>query len=261
MKFLTGFLLSTAVLLVTVSVTHANDGACYKAVDTACRGVEDIKSPLGKDGKCSAQFGKFPSLNTDIEDLIQHHLDASMQFLTIGNHFGEWNINRKGFFEYFHKMSDAAWEDAISILQHMVKRGGKLSDSFHIPAPSANSDFSEVTEIHALSKALDIQKNLARSTLVLISKATHGPFLHNATTGTPSTTPSPTSDTAENILRWETLGYKRDGELAHFLADHVSDRQVMRIKDLANHVNALSQALDGADSKLVLYIYDTQVLQ
>ncbi|CAG7816469.1 unnamed protein product [Allacma fusca] len=249
MKFLKESLLilSTLCFVFTVSVANA-DSVCYKGVSTACPPAGQGKTPLSP-ASCTSQFGQFPRLNDKTEALIKEHLRASMQFLMLANHFGEWDINRKGFYEYFNKLSDYAWEDAGALLEHMVKRGGQLSNKFQIPAaedPKEQQDkFYDMTELHALSKALDIQKNLAKSTLRLITLANHGPSVNDT----------------EEIDEWRTHGFQRDGEFAHFLADEVSDKQVLRIKHLANHVNTLSQALDETpDAGLVLYIYDTQVL-
>jgi len=247
MKFLKESLVSAAVLLVVLSIANA-ESVCHAGVKVACEDATGKKTL--EPAKCTAQFGQFPHLNNQTEALIKEHLRASMEFLMIGNHFGEWNINRKGFFEYFQKLSDAAWEDAIDLMQHMVKRGGRLTNDFEIPeAEECTSKGNEaykcydMDELNALSKALDIQKSLARSTLRLITLANHAPVR-----------------VGEEIGEWPK-GSQRDGEFAHYLADQVSDKQVMRIKDLANHVNSLSQALDAtSDAGLVLYIYDTQVL-
>lgn len=195
---------------------------CQSSVTTFCK----KEAANGEILNCTAQFGRVFDLNAETHKLIEHQLKYSMEYLLMSSHFGEWNINRKGFQDYFSKLSDASWEDAVTLTQHLIKRGGKLQNSFGVDLRTPGKQVThKYGELYALSKALDMEKHISEKYLSLIKPRDY------------------------------------DAEFAHFLADEVSDKKVLRIKHLSNHVNSLYNAVQSAaDSSFVFYIYDTQIL-
>jgi ferritin len=190
---------------------------------------------------CSAAYAGFPDLQTKSQNLAEQHLEASMKYLLFASHFGTWNYDRKGFAEYFGKLSDEAFEDAVSIIKHMSKRGGRLEDLTVTMVPSEH----EVSELEGLTKALDIQRALANETSQVIHSAGHGSHEHN---------------------RFP------DGEFAHFLAEEILEKATDRVQNLATHVNNLGDAIAATTGQLqdtredltkrafLIHLYDTQFL-
>jgi len=218
--------------------SEATGGHCINSIHDACLsnspavGLDEMKKNATI---CTSTFGGFPQLSDRIQSLVAKKIQASMQYLLIANHFSEWEIDRKGFQGVFDKMSDDTFEEAITLIKHMTLRGGRLSN-FKVPMPENES--YQLGELEAMSKALDIEKQLASKSLNIVHAATHGDVKTNQHT---------------------------DGEFAHFLANQVSSNNAVRIKTLANHVNTLSQAISHAlaknrDASFVLHLYDTQFL-
>jgi len=233
-------LLVPAVICVLFGICFGNDvfsGQCLNNVHGACSstGPDSVVKELNSNSSfCRSTFGGFPQLADKTQLLAQKQIQASMQMLLVGCHFSEWNVDRKGFFKLFMDLSDAQFQDAVTLIQHMVDRGGRLVN-FTVPMIEEGYQLGELV---ALSKALDIEKGLASRTLNLAHAATHGDVKTNQHT---------------------------DSEFSHFLADRVSDKHSIRIKTLANHVNTLSQAVTHAlaktgDPAFALHIFDTQVL-
>jgi len=233
-------LLISAVVCVLFGMCFGNDvfaGVCLNSIHGACSssGPDSVVKEMNNNYTvCRSTFGGFPQLEEKTQLLASKQIQASMQLLLIGCHFSEWNVDRKGFFKLFMDLSDAQFQDAVTLIQHMNKRGGRLIN-FTIPMPEEGYQLGELV---ALSKALDIEKGLASRTLNLAHAATHGDVKTNQHT---------------------------DSEFSHFLADQVSDKHSIRIKTLANHVNTLSHAVTHTlaktgDPAFVLHIYDTQVL-
>jgi len=185
--------------------------------------------------KCTGHYGGFPGLGEEAQHLISQHVEASMKFLLLSNRFDYWKTQRKGLYNLLIKLSDDAFEDAITIMEHSAKRGGKLFN-FNVTMPTDVK--YELTEIEALSKALDYTKDIAIKTSQLIHLAYHG---------------------NKNDDR------EPDGEFAHFLAEEIGEKHSQRVHTLASHVRNLGQAISSAvdspkDLALVLYLYDTQFL-
>jgi len=196
---------------------------CQSSITNVCKNVKDATS------NCTAGFGKGFDLKIvadETQNVIEHKLKYSLEYLLMSSHFGEWNINRKGFQNYFAKLSDDSWDDAVALTQHFIKRGGRLHGKFGFNMTRsgiAQEVKHKYGELFALSKALDNERHVADKYLGLI--------------------------------------HLKDAEFAHFLADEISDKQVLRIKHLSNHVNSLNNARKSTeDSSFVFYLYDTQVL-
>jgi len=184
---------------------------------------------------CTSAFGGFPSLQAKTQDLASQHLQASMKYLLFASHFSAWKYDREGFSSFFSKLSDEAFDDAVTIIKHMSKRGGKLSN---LNVTMIKAEY-EVSEIEALTKALDLEKHLANETIHLIHAAGHGSHEQD---------------------RFP------DGEFAHFLSEEISEKHADRVQNLAVHVNNLGDAVATSlkanqDPAFYIYLYDTQFMK
>lgn len=52
---------------------------------------------------------------------------SSFQYLLMSSHFGNYEAHREGFKALYRKLSDKSWEDTISVLKYLGKRGGKAN--------------------------------------------------------------------------------------------------------------------------------------
>jgi len=183
--------------------------------------------------KCTAEWGAFPRINKDTNELISQQLNTSLEYLLIASHFKDWRYSRPGFASYFSKLSDDNWNEAISLLTHMVERGGNLVTDFEVVMPTDLDTNYQLQEIEALSKALDKERKLATKTLHLAHLANHG------------------------------QGVPHDSEFAEFLAKRLHHNSVLRIKHLANYVNLLSDIINGSggDSEYAIFKFDSEYLK
>jgi len=213
---------------------------CAEEVTSACLRKKIPIEALRSMDICNSNYGGFTtsfpeSLEQQTQKLIAQHLQASMQYLLIATRFNDWTIDRKGFHAFYSKMSDDAFNDAVSIMQHMNMRGGALDKNFNVMMPEEIN--YKVSELESLSLVLAIEKDIVKKTLLLINNASN-----------------PDSDVNQ-----------ADGELALFLAEQVSGNHAPRIKKLASHVNNLGQAIahgleKNKDPSYVVFLYDTQFM-
>lgn len=217
-------------LLVFLSTAHGNLFSCYDNVQCVAGNALSYDQ-----ARCTPEWGAFPRVNGETNDLIQQQLKSSFEYLLIASHFKEWKYNRPGFANYFTKLSDDNWDEAISLMLHMVERGGNLVRDFKVdmPGPGDATTSYQLKEIEALSKALDKERRTATRTLHLAHLANHG------------------------------QGVPHDAEFADFLAERLHKNSVLRIKHLANYVKLLSDIVtdSAVDSAYALFKFDTEYLK
>jgi len=218
------------VLAVSVGVSYGNPFSCYDNVQCVAG-----NSLTYDQSKCTAEWGAFPRVNGETNDLIAQQLKSSFEYLLIASHFKEWKYHRPGFANYFTKLSDDNWDEAISLMTHMVERGGSLGKDFRVdmPGPADSATQYQLKEIEALSKALDKERRTATRTLHLAHLANHG------------------------------QGVPHDAEFADFLAERLHENSVLRIKHLANYVKLLSDIVTDTtvDSAYALFKFDSEYLK
>lgn len=76
---------------------------------------------------CSAKYGKFDKLETDLQGYVNGHIEISFKYLLMSTYFGNYQYNRNGFKGLYRKLSDDAWEKAIGLIKYITKRGGKMN--------------------------------------------------------------------------------------------------------------------------------------
>jgi len=204
---------------------------CYDEVHRTC-GKGDFSEYDA--ATCTAEWGAFPRLGNDTNKLIGHHIKNSMQYLFTASYFNEWNVNRPGFHSFFNKLADEEWDSAIDLMTHMLKRGGRLDDSFKLELP--RNFENRQNEMESLAWALDIEKEIATQTLHLAYTSNH--------------------------VTKELSNAPRDAEFADFLAEKLNKVTVLRIKHLSNYVNILGQMLSsGIDNAYAMFTFDHEILK
>jgi ferritin len=202
-----------AVFLPLLAVALSQGPSCGSDFTEWCKRDDDVTKntthPITEPEKsCTAMFGGFKEITgqmvTSVESLVNDHLTTSMEYLLLANKYAQWDHNRPELHSFFNKHSDNAWDDAVALVQHMVQRGKTPKISVNIPTLTETDILA--SEIENLSWALQKEQTLVQTTIDVIGHA------HKES---------------------------HDPELRHFLSEQVSDKQVMRIKTLANHVNTL----------------------
>jgi len=221
------------VLLVgVIGVVLGSGFPCYDNLQ--CVAGSSLTSPYPHD-KCTPEWGAFPRVNGETNELISRHFKTSLEYLLIANHFKDWKYHRPGFVNYFSKLSDDNWNEGLSLLLHMVERGGNLLKDFKIdmPGPGDATTQYQLKEVEALSRALDMERRTATKTTHLAHLANHG------------------------------SGVPHDAEFADFLAERLHHNSVLRIKHLANYLKLLSDIVtdSAVDSAYAIFKFDSEYLK
>jgi len=228
------------ILAFTLCVVAQGDDSCFTEIHSLCNS-ESTYNQVQFEKKCTAKNKAFKESGNDAvtkaQDLVRDHLTTSLEYLLMGNKFKQWNINRPGFHGYFNKLADEAWQDAIDLIQHMTERGQTPKLAVEAPfqmEPKKDAKYIQASEVELLSMALEKEQVLAGriSDIIKVSHAHHDP------------------------------------EFFHYLSEHLSDKRVLKIKHLANHVNNLYAAIlnadkpgESGDHNFAIHTYDTLVLQ
>lgn len=107
---------------------------------------------------CNATYSGFPSHVDHLQAYANDLIIRSFDHLLLAVNFGTYVHNRPGFEKTFRGLSDSAWSKGIGMIKHITKRGG--AHNFNVASPRTNATL-ELSEIHALGHALDIEKWLA----------------------------------------------------------------------------------------------------
>jgi len=143
-------------LVGVIGVVLGSGFPCYDNLQ--CVAGSSLTSPYPHD-KCTPEWGAFPRVNGETNELIARHLKTSLEYLLIANHFKDWKYHRPGFVNYFSKLSEDNWNEGLSLMLHMVERGGTLLKDFKIdmPGPGDATTQYQLKEVEALSRALDME--------------------------------------------------------------------------------------------------------
>jgi ferritin len=207
---------------------------CDSLVNQGCDVTKSFQSSALKE--CTAQWGAFsrPELQKETNELVALKITNSMKYLFQASYFKRWDVNRPGFNAFFNKLSDEEWTSAIDLMIHMVKRGGKLYESFQIQIPAGTMNDHEREEMRSLAWALDLEKDMANKALHLAYDANHA---KDSTT-------------------------KRDEAFTNYIAETINHQTVMRIKHLSNYVNMLGQIiLSTVDKGYAFFTFDHEILK
>jgi len=199
---------------------------CYKDVVSACSTT--LSKQQGAITQCDAKYGGITEIQSDLQRFTNHIFFRSFDFLLMATHYGNYMKNRPGFEKLFRGLSDSLWEDGIDTIKYITARGGEMNFA-NIAKELQEEDQVpnlELYELQAMSRALDIEKKLAREAFTL----------HREASGKKQE--------------------KHDPEIAHHLEEKFMEKHRDTIRELAGHTKDLSTLLDGPDASLALYLFD-----
>ncbi|KAL1513340.1 hypothetical protein ABEB36_002761 [Hypothenemus hampei] len=217
-----------AVFAAILAVASAAE-ECYTDV------VETCNNPsLKQEGvltKCDAQYGGIVSAESDLQKLANSLIHRSFDFLLMATHYGNYIKNRPGFEKLFRGLSDDLWEDGIESVKYITSRGGQMNFKNVHESLAADAGSLELYELHSMSKALDIEKSLAKQVFDLHKETANHRVDHY------------------------------DPEIGHHLEEKFMGKQKETIRKLAGHAKDLGNLLnEERDPSLALYLFD-QYLQ
>ena len=211
------------ILSILLAVASAEN--CYLQVESVCKNSPTVND-FGE--KCNARHGQIVKLQPSLQGYANYNLLTSFQYLLMSSHFGNYDAHREGFKALYRKLSDQSWEDTISILKYLGKRGGNAD--FHEPLHNENALQNkkfDLDEIKSLSKALDMQKGLAATAAHIHSEA----------------------------LRYESHELE-DAGIIHYMQEQFVEPQTERIRDLAGYTNDLQGILASWDASVGVFLFD-----
>lgn len=195
---------------------------CYNDVVGAC-------SPAGGDlQNCHAKYGHAIGVMKDLQNYVNVHIARNWQFMLLSTHFKNYETQREGLGNLYKKYSDKTWEDAIELIKYVTKRGGSMDFTYKKENPiQVEIENYEMSEIHSLSKALDLWKSIAEEAHTI-----HG----------------------EVARRRENY---HDPEVASYLENKFVHKHAEIIRELAGHTNDLKQMMSAqSDPSLALFLFD-----
>ncbi|XP_043495101.1 ferritin light chain, oocyte isoform [Polistes fuscatus] len=209
-----------------IAVSAEDMESCYDKSKKACNSLDFVdKKALFTN--CNAVYGNIMELQTELQAYANAHIESSFELLLMSTHFGNYEANRDGFKGLYRKLSDKTWEDAINIIKFITKRGGKMNFN-QLPrikgsAQVKSKKILQFNEIHSLSKALDIEKQLAEEALYIHSRAHHS---------------------------------KQDASVAHYLEEQFMEPQADCVRQLAGHISDLKKLLTDHDASVSVFLFD-----
>lgn len=203
----------------------AAENHCYNDVTQNCGPVASNPDLPN----CNAKYGGFEKISTELQAYANLHLERSYEYLLHATFFNSYQTNRGGFAKTFKKLSDESWAKAIDIIKHVTKRGGEMNfkaRSTAAPATTRNLTV-ELHEIGSLSKALDIEKELAERAFHVHREATRNNDQHH------------------------------DPEIAQYLEEKFIEEHADQVRKLAGHTSDLKGFItEKNDISLALYLFD-----
>ncbi|XP_046384837.1 uncharacterized protein LOC124155164 [Ischnura elegans] len=203
--------------LLATGYAHAKS-SCYDDVSQWCNNKAELTA-TGSVNPCSATYGRIDSLQTQLQEYVNLHINASFSYLLLSSHFGGYMRNREGLEKLTRRLSDSTWEDAIDLIKYMSKRGIKINLSDSGPASINSLTSYSLDELKSLGYALDYQKVIANGAMKIHEEASHT---------------------------------SRDPEVASFLENNFLHRHADVIRNLAG----LASDLKNMSSSLSYFIFD-----
>jgi len=130
--------------------------------------------PWTHDAACSSAYGGYKANSTNeknLHTLVKYQLEDSFKYLLMGSHFNRDDVNRMGLHGLLMGYSDETWNNAVSLIKYMTKRGANLSNylsTFTLESVQPD-DFDG--EVSALGITLDMWKELSEAFLLAIKHA------------------------------------------------------------------------------------------
>lgn len=172
---------------------------------------------------CNAKYGAIDKVMPDLQKFVTSHITRSFEYLLMATHYGNYEKNREGFQKFFQGLSDEKWDTAIDIIKHITKRGGVM-DWTQRKVPSDVT--TELYELPAIARALDIEKELAEDAFSIHAEASHK-----------------RSDS-------------HDPEISDYIEHEFVHKQAKLVREITGYASNLSKTLDGPDHSIGMYLFD-----
>ncbi|XP_037093505.1 uncharacterized protein LOC119113256 [Pollicipes pollicipes] len=113
--------------------------ACQNRLETlvqeASGGAPDLSTDVRDE--CNARVGTFNSVHApQYKKVINKALKLALQYMSISSHFGRDTNHRLGFQKLFKSASDERFEQAVSMIKYVVKRGGTMHQALNVKLPT-----------------------------------------------------------------------------------------------------------------------------
>lgn len=106
---------------------------------------------------CNSRVGTFATKHmTSYKNAMNDLLAQSMEYLTMSSHFDRDTINRPGMKKFFRQLSDDRFEEAITKMKYMAKRGMGPKSVIDVKMPAERQYNKDM--LPALGKALEDSK-------------------------------------------------------------------------------------------------------
>lgn len=152
--------------------------------------------------------------------------------MLLQTHFDSFQKNRPGFKKLFNGLSDESWDETVTLIKHVTKRGGTIDFSgFGSEQLSAiGGKTLEVDELYALALALDSEKQLGNDAIKVHQHASHMNHKEDKS--------------------WY------DPELTQFMEEKFLEKQASTIRKLSGYANDLKRLMQVNDPSLNVYLFD-----
>ncbi len=160
------------------------------------------------------------------------YLARSYEYFFLSAQFGTYGRDRPGFHKLLKGLSDSAWNKGIEMIKEVTKRGFAHKFTLDKSVESITSN-ANVTELVALAKAAEIEKNLLMKANDIHRHHSHASFK------------------AES-----SCGY--DAGLSHYIAEEILEEKTETVRKLVGHVNQLKRLFvnDQSNYPLSLFLFD-----
>lgn len=175
----------------------------------------------------------------DFVSFTNEHLVRSYEYFFLSAQFGTFAKDRPGFAKILHGLADASWNKGLEMIQESAKRGVTHSFEDSTATVEPVNVLDDMTEVQALAKAAEIEKNL-----LIKANDVHRRHSH-ASTG---------------VEEGRKHGY--DAGISHYIEEEIIEGKTDTVRNLVGHVNDLKNLFkkDEANFPLSLYLFD-QYLQ
>jgi len=213
-------------VLFVASWAAAEEEVCYNHVVQACsQGVAGVS-------ECNSKFGGISNSEENLNSFLKKKLATSYDYMLLQTHFDSYQKNRPGFKKLFNGLSDQSWDETVTLIKHVTKRGGTIDFSGvgTRQLSAIGGKKLEVDELYALALALDSEKQLGNDAIKVHQHASH--MNHKD----------------------DKAGY--DPELTQFMEETFLEKQASTIRKLSGYANDLKKLMQVNDPSLNVYLFD-----
>ncbi|XP_037091041.1 uncharacterized protein LOC119111332 [Pollicipes pollicipes] len=187
--------------------------------------------------ECNARVGTFNSVHApQYKKVINKALKLALQYMSIPLRPGHTN-HRLGFQKLFKSASDERFEQAVSMIKYVVKRGGTMHQALNVKLPTTG--LYNPLPLPSLGLALTDAKDMYEEQ----ARLHRGALCLTATAG----------GIAE-------AGCALDADLAHQAQDAL-ESEVERVSGLASKANLLASMFTSGEHSLAEHLFDQQLLK